>query len=215
MCITAKRPSFLNSVWNYSALRLTRTTTRRRINNLSLRLCNASLEENRSCVSEDSPKSTQPRDSEVDEIGKRASRASLCTNNRIDHDETERKPDKQSNSTIDGGEIQRYVPERSDPKPQMEIRAPGERTVSKSDSSTSSLAGSGEDMAFGDRRRRSASSEYRRMWRWFGKVLRRRWERLGFGIGSDEEWENVREKEGNESVGGQVKLISEILSLLR
>ena len=77
----------------------TNTTIKtRRIENLSLRLCNASLEENRSCVSEDSPKSSQPRDSEVDEIGKSASRAPLCTNNRIDQEETERKPEKQSKS---------------------------------------------------------------------------------------------------------------------
>lgn len=121
----------------------------RRRENLGFWLGDSSLKENGSDMSEDAAKAIQSGDSEVDKLRKRTPGASLWFYN---------SPYTSTRKIInnDDGEVTvLYVPERSEPKPQIEKRPSGATIFSKSNSSLSSLSSvdrPSEDMVIGDRR---------------------------------------------------------------
>lgn len=104
------------------------------IGNLSLRLGDATLEENRSNVSKNPSEAVQSRHSEVDQVGKRTPCASLCSNRSkttsITHGHRYSGGGKKKRASI----LPIPLPERREPKPQIEMRPSGERSFSKSDS---------------------------------------------------------------------------------
>lgn len=94
-------------------------------------------------MSEDAAKTVESRNSEVDQIRKRAPRASLWSPKKYSpYDQNSNKTTKHCVMVMIMMKCSLIVPERREPKPQMEMRPSEEETmVSKSDSSLSSSLG--------------------------------------------------------------------------